>query len=327
MRIFILLRKFWFFLTLALLSMSAMANNCIPQTHVTTKLVPGVLFYTVEGELATFNPCHSSVRININNSNPKAPLFILIHGGTGLADDIRNLSASLLRLGYSTIYFDSFQMNNLYPRNIPWYLVGNEAKQRMLFQSNLALYNWVTENFTGVDNIYVYGISNGATAAVNMAGVKGLIKMRGVFAEGMPTLGLGLPDETLYPVRLIYGKLDAFAAKSPNEKLWTRRNPCVNNVDNFNHPLGNSQACSPKWGIYSTDYTEEPIHWFNRLSSKSYDVDIWWLEETAHSLFVGNLIKNSYNGIDARRIGWLGGSEGDRRKFLDLINGFVTLAN
>jgi hypothetical protein len=44
-------------------------------------------------------------------------------------------------------------------------------------------------------------------------------------------------------------------------------------------------------------------------------------------LFVGNLIKNSYNGIDARRIGWLGGSDGDRRKLLDLINGFLVLAN
>lgn len=305
----------------------SVASNCIPQTQSSTKIVPGLVFYTIEGDLAEFDPCHSSVSININKAKPTAPIFILIHGGHGLTNDVRNLSAALINLGFSTIYFDAFQMNDLYPRGMSWFQMSNDPKQRMLYKSNLAAYHWIAENYPNAEDVYLYGISNGATTAVNIAAIEGLNKIKGVLAEGMPTLGLGLPNEIFYPVRLIYGKLDSYAAKSLDVKLWNRRNTCIMNTEIFSQPLGNAVNCNPGWGVYMTDFTEEPIKWFDRLKSLNFDLEIWWLEETAHSLFVGNLIKNTYNDVDGRRYAWIGGSNNDRSKLLSLLSNFSSYAN
>lgn len=273
---------------------------------------------TVMGEVASFNPCHRSVTLRAPFFVDKPPLVIVVHGGGGLDAGTVAAADGFRSKGMATLVFDAFQMNGFEqgPRFFST-SVTNEARQRMIYRAALGAYEWaLRQDKIDRRRILFHGLSNGAAVVANLAAVVDPQHVVALFAEGTPGNGLGLPDEVKAPLKMVFGRLDNYGGRTAEEFIWLRQEPCVGNVIDFDHPKGNSAACNRR--ANAPDLTQKPIDWVEAQKAKGAPVELWWLEGTAHGVFIGPLTRNTVTYTNgSTRMAWVGGDASARSKFLD----------
>ncbi len=281
-------------------------------------------FHTVEGPLADFDPCHRSVSLQKPFLSDKPALMILVHGGGGLDSSVQNAAYAFRSRGFATLVFDAYEHNGFYQGFRFWASqASNEARQRMIYKVTLGAYQWALSRADiDVSQIYFHGISNGGIVLANIAGAVSPQHVKGIFAEGTPGMGLGLPDKLTVSLRLIYGKLDNYGGKFETDWIWTRQDPCYTNTPEFIHPKGNAQNCNVL--VNNVDLTPRPLDWYEMQKKQGADIEAWFYEDAAHGIFFGPLQKNMITyGLDMRRYAWIGANGAARTRLLDDIERFA----
>lgn len=312
-----------------LLASAAQAKDCRPLPPGAATLValpspPGM--HSVDGPLADFDPCHRSVDLNLPWGANKPPLMIIAHGGSGLGLTETNLAQALRRMGVATLVFDAYRMNGF---NQDWQFwatrATNESRQRMIYKAALGAYRWaLTQDKIDATRIYLHGVSNGAAVVANLAAEVDPRHVRGVFAEGMPGAGLGLPEDLKVPVRLVHGKLDNYAGRREDEWRWLIQERCMNNglPSRFIQPKGNAWTCN--FEVNPRELTPTPLAWFEEQKAKGADIEVWWYENAAHGMFLGPIQRQQRTwGQNDTRYAWTGGDASARDKFLADFRGFL----
>ena len=103
--------------------------------------------------------------------------------------------------------------------SIPLGRIGNAYRQMILLKTSYAAYEWVL-NRSEIDNskIFFYGISNGASIVLNLAGMVDPLHVRAVISEAPNPIGIGYPNAVKIPVQIIFGKLDDLSARVCKKK-------------------------------------------------------------------------------------------------------------
>ncbi len=276
------------------------------------EISPGL--HTVEGGLAGFDPGNSSVAFHLP-AGPPGPLVLFIHGGGGGYDN-RNIMAAIHGAGIAVLGFDAYRMNGFdrpsgfWVRNMTY-----EARQRMIYTTSLAAYRWVIKQ-PGVDTrrIHIYGLSNGADVAANLAAVVDPAHVRTVFAEGIAGAGLGLPDRLVVPLRAIFGRLDNFGGQHAEDWRWQRRVSCRLNMTGFDGPPGNAAACNSQ--INPGSRTQSPGNWAEAQRARGADIETWFYEDGAHGIFTGPLNQRTMAWSTGTAHASVGAQEATRQQLL-----------
>jgi poly(3-hydroxybutyrate) depolymerase len=286
-------------------------------------------FHTVKGPLAEFDPCHKSSLLTVPtrwNGSPlaiKPPLVIIAHGGGGLGMLERNLATALQRKDIATLVFDAYHLNGFY-QGYPFWgsQATNESRQRMIYKAAKGAYEWALTQSDKIDtrSIYLQGVSNGAAVVTNLASVVSPENVKAVIAEGLPGMGIGLPDTVAVPVKLVFGKLDNYGGKHPEDWMWQRQESCfVNRAPSAEVPAGNAAQCNARQN--PTNLTEKPIDWMNRLKAQKADIDVWFYDNAAHGIFQGPIDRKMLTyGTDNVTFSWTGSENSAKEKMLaDLL--------
>jgi len=310
------------FFSLCAMSLSALGSECKPaakDSAVLKELRPR--FHTVDGPLAEFDPCHRSVKLQKPFFSEKPALMIVVHGGGGVDTATRNAVDAFRSMGFATLVFDAYELNGFYQGPAFWASqASNEARQRMIFKATLGAYEWaLSQKSINTNQIYFHGLSNGGIVVANIAAVVSPDHVKGIFAEGAPGMGLGLPDKLAVPLRLVYGKLDNYGGKTDEDWIWIRQDPSFTNTALTLHPVGNSQNCNALTN--RLELTQKPIDWFNKQKESGADVDVWFYEQAAHGIFLGPIQRNVITyGVDMKRFAWVGASPSAKTKLLEDID-------
>jgi hypothetical protein len=249
--------------------------------------------------------------------------MIIAHGGGGLGMLERNLATALQKKDIATLVFDAYQMNGFY-QGYPFWgsQATNESRQRMIYKAAKGAYEWALTQSDKIDtrSIYLQGVSNGAAVVANLASVVSPEHVKAVFAEGLPGMGIGLPDTVAVPVKLVFGKLDNYGGKHPEDWMWQRQESClVNRAPSSEIPVGNAARCNGRQN--PTDLTEKPIDWMNRLKAQKADIDVWFYDNAAHGIFQGPIDRKMLTyGTDNVTFSWTGSENSAKEKMLaDLL--------
>ncbi len=253
-------------------------------------------FFTVRGKLSGFDPCNPSVKFRRPAGAALAPLMISLHGGGGI-NDVRASDQAFHEKGMATLVFDAYEMQGLTGRTSRfWALqVTNEARQRMLLTTAWAAYQWaLTRPDIDTRRIYFFGVSNGASVGANLAAMVDPEHVRGVIAEGITPIGLGLPDKIRVPLLLAFGRLDNYGAAQDDMWRWRLTGPCSWNISFELSPPGTSQRCSSYNQPHAAIPT--PLEWANSIKAASAPIEIAYFEDMAHSAYHGPLVirKNTW---------------------------------
>lgn len=306
------------------------ASDCKPAPENVAELVQiRPRFHTVKGPLAEFDPCHKASRLSVPsrwNGSPlpsKPPLVIIAHGGGGLGMLENNLATALRKHDIATLVFDAYQLNGFY-QGYPFWgsQATNESRQRMIYKAAKGAYEWALTQSDKVDTraIFLQGVSNGAAVVANLASVVSPEHVRGVIPEGLPGIGIGLPDTVAVPVRLVFGKLDNYGGKHQEDWMWQRQESCrVNRLPSPEIPMGNAQQCNARQN--PADMTEKPIDWMQRLKTQGADIDVWFYDDAAHGIFQGPIDRKMLTyGTDNTTFSWTGSNPSAKEKMLaDLV--------
>jgi dienelactone hydrolase len=127
----------------------------------------------------------------------------------------------LYQNGFATLLYDAFEMNGLTSgSDLLLYQMRNSARQRMIYKATLGAYQWVLKNDkVDVDNIFIQGLSNGASVAINMASSANGQHLKVVIAEGAPAAGIGFPNDIHVPLLMIYGSADVYGGTRADDLL------------------------------------------------------------------------------------------------------------
>ncbi len=191
----------------------------------------------IHGELSGFDPCNQTVEFKVPSSSSKPGLIISVHGGGGKKDAAK-ITNEFYKIGYATLIFDAYDMNS-----IPLGRIGNAYRQMVLLKTSYAAYEWVL-NRSEIDNskIFFYGISNGASTVLNLAGLVDSFHVRGVIYEAPNSIGIGYPNVVKAPVQIIFGKLDDLSARV-GKKGWEISAQCFLNRRFDFAPIGFAEDC------------------------------------------------------------------------------------
>lgn len=272
-----------------------------PDVAVLKEIRPG--FHKVEGVLAKFDPCHASVSFSTpsffsTKLAEKPPLMIIAHGGGGLGLAEQEMAKRMNANGVAALVFDAYELNGFKHKGTPLFVSGvsNESRQRMIYKATFFAYKWALEQGDTIDTtrIFINGLSNGGSVAVNMAGQVDPKHVRMVFAEGATPTGLGFPDQLTVPLWLIFGKLDNYGGKTEDDWMLTRTDPCRLNVD-YNRfapriaPAGVAKRCNPFSN--PTDMVMTPQAWYEHMRAQGQPVELHQYEDAAHGILLGRINK------------------------------------
>ena len=284
-------------------------------------------FHRVEGDLAEFDPCHRSVRLSMpgffsDRLSDRPPLMIIAHGGNGPGGAEQEMVRRMNARGVATLLYDAYEMNGFQYRGTSLFLTGtsNESRQRMIFKVTLGAYHWARQ-LTDVDTsrIYIHGLSNGGSVALNMAAVVDPRHVRAVFAEGPSPTGIGMPDEIRVPLKLVFGRLDNYGGKSQDDWMYTRTDPCAFNQVSPQAAPGTARRCSAL--VNPEEMTVSPQQWGERLRAEGQPVDFWFYEDAAHGLLAGPVSRElrvyGSGSMAQRRYGWTGAGAAAAERFVD----------
>lgn len=282
-----------FFSFCVVLSAGAWAQQssieCLPHEQGALELSairPG--FFTVTGRMGQFDPCESLVKYRVPAGPRKKPLLISVHGGSGIRDVLLS-SEAFHQQGMVTLAFDAYAMQGLKGHTSLFWArsVTNEARQRMIFATTLAAYRWALKrDDIDTSRIYFFGISNGAAVVANMAALVDPAHVKGIIAEGITPIGMGLPDEIKAPLLLVFGKLDDFGSSDLNVKRWDLTDDCKLNRQIAEAPQGTATTCNQNT---PGKRIPTPLEWANSVQKKGGSIEILYLEDMAHSAFAGSL--------------------------------------
>ena len=316
----------------SLLATSALARtDCRPAPVDAARLIeirPG--FHRVEGPLAEFDPCHRSVRFSMpglfaTRLADRPPLMIIAHGGNGPGKAEQELARRMNALGVATLLFDAYEMNGFQYRGTPLFLTGttNESRQRMIFKATLGAYHWARQHpRVDTTRLFVHGLSNGGSVALNMAAVVDPAHVRVVFSEGAPSAGIGMPDQVRVPLKMIFGKLDNYGGRTEDDWMHLRTDPCAVNQPAEDAAPGTTQRCSLFVNPGSQGLS--PQAWGEQLRAQGQPVEFWFYEDAAHGLLAGPIdrgMRTYGTGPTAsRRYGWIGATAAVADRFIaDLV--------
>jgi len=267
-------------------SQSAFAKECNPQSPTTFIFKKEIQYFYISGNVATFDPCHKSVDFKNIDKKKKKPLVILIHGGSG-KKDTGQISSFLRSNNFATLELDAYQMNGItdYNQSNNSRKYSNATRQRMIYSAFKGAVDWSMKQ-EGIDSsrIYIYGISNGATVAANLAAVYDQSIIKAVISEGPTHSGMGMPDEIKTKLILVFGKLDNFGATKKDGWRWIFRSPCFMSISIEDAPKGNTFNCNTT--TQSGDgLVENHITWFNKQKKKNKNIEIYYYDDAAHGIF------------------------------------------
>ena len=283
----------------------------------------------VVGKVSKFDPCHSSVSFK-SPSKKSPPLIILLHGGGG-TKDIAAIDKALGDLGMATLSFDAFKMNGF--EKTPF--INNWARQRMIWSISIGAYQWAIEQtYYPVDDIYIYGISNGATVAVNLAGRIKPGRIKGFIAEGTSNsgAGMGLPYILKNPLLMIFGELDDLASPI-GKRRWNSPSPCRFNGLNKKMPSGTATNCNFVNAPDGMSITTED--WEKQVTKKGKgQLDFKFIKGGAHCIMCEPLTIQTRaefmgkKGLKVRQFmktqGWsMGGDNNSKVELMNAISTFI----
>jgi dienelactone hydrolase len=221
-------------------------------------------WHTTVAPVAEFDTRHKSVEIWTPKNVKNAPVVIYAHGGAGFREDDRARIDMLQRNGFATISFDSYEMNGL-DWNFVTRRVTNNGKQNLIwgvFEGALKYALKENEKWD-VNNIFLYGASNGGRTVLYAGGEFSVKNIRGIISEAPAATGYALGDVNI-PTIILYGAMDNWAGKSETDYVWTRT------------------------------YTNSPISvedWLKSQQEKSHPIKFILYENAGHLLFEGPLEK------------------------------------
>lgn len=309
-------------LAIALVSSVVVAKECVKIPDNVAKLVPSpTRGQTVEGELATFDPCHFTARLSKPFWAKKPPVVIMVHGGGGWGIFEENLASALVRNDIAVISFDAYRMNRLKEDKAVFaYSVTNEARQRMIYKVALGAVNWAISKKEEFSGIYIYGISNGGVVAINLAGAVSSKDVKAVFSEGSSSAGLGLPDKINVPLRLLVGALDNYGGHAENDLVFTRQTKCIFNVE-FIQPPGNAKTCNATTNQFAE--SKSVSAWKDEQQAQGADIEVWTYKDSAHGVWAMPLTKTTRQFGELTLFAYTGGSYSDQEKMLKEIKSVI----
>ena len=271
----------------------------------------------IVGEMSGFDPCNSSVELFRPISTNKPPIVIVAHGGGGKRD-AENITREFQKLGFGTLIFDAYQMNG-----IPLGRIGNAFRQMMILKTTYAAYEWILKRPDfNTSEIYFYGISNGASVVINIAGMVDKKHVKGIISEAPTPTGIGYPNEISIPIQIIFGELDDLGAQV-GKKRWEIKDVCSISRSFDFAPQGTSEDCNyktadkSKRSISTIDWTKSVTRTQNSF------IDVIFIEDMAHGGFTKEL-KFGTRDFGRGPIGWSeGGTTQSRNKMLEAINKFI----
>lgn len=306
---------------------TAMAQtDCKPAAADVATLVeirPG--FHRVAGPLAEFDPCHRSVQLSLpgffaDKLGDKPPLMIIAHGGNGPGAAEHEMVRRMNARGVATLLYDAYEMNRFNYRSTNLFLTGatNESRQRMIFKATLGAYEWARQQ-ARIDSsrIFIHGLSNGGSVAMNMAAVVDPAHVKAVFAEGPSPTGIGMPDKIEVPLKLVFGRIDNYGGKTADDWMYTRADPCSLNMASPLAAPGTAQRCS--FQANPQALTISPQAWGEQRQAEGQPVEFWFYDNAAHGLLMGHISREMRvygSGPTAQpRYGWIGASPDAANRF------------
>ncbi len=298
--------------------------TCLPHERGEQALVQlRPQFFTVSGRMGGFDPCEPNVKFRIPAGASNPPLMISVHGGGGIQDVLMSDDA-FFRHGMATLAFDAYAMQGLTGRTSLFWArsVTNEARQRMIYTTALAAYRWAIQR-TDIDTkrIYLFGISNGAAVVANLAGVVDPTHVKGVIAEGITPIGLGLPDAIRVPVQLVFGKLDDFGNSDPQGHRSTLSDDCRINIQFASVPVGSSANCNQNTPGKRIPHA---LEWVSTVQKSGGQVEVIYIEDMAHNAYFGPLLRRSATWGNGQTLGAsLGATDAARTEFFREMVRFI----
>ena len=317
-------------------SFSAFAIANLPASECKSKLLkkpriektggPG----KVIGKVSKFDPCHSSVNFK-TPSTKLPPLVILLHGGGG-AKDVAAIDQAFLELGMATLSFDAFKMNGF--EKTPF--ITNWSRQKMIWSISIGAYKWaIKQTHYPVSDVYIYGISNGATVVVNLAGLIKPGRIKGFIAEGTSNsgAGMGLPNMLKNSLLMVYGELDDLGVPI-GKRRWNSPSPCVFNGLGKGMPSGTAEYCNfvnaPDGMSITTEDWEK-----NVTKKRNGRLDTRFIKGGAHCIMCEPLTiqtradwmkkKNLKASEFMKTQGWsMGGDDNSKAELMNVIKAFMT---
>ena len=287
-----------------------------PNVASLAEIRPG--FHRVNGPLAEFNPCHFSVELSMpgffaDKLAEKPPLMIIAHGGNGPGSAEKEMVRRMNSRGVATLLFDAYNMNGFEYRGTSLFLTGtsNESRQRMILKATFGAYQWAkTLKQVDTSRIFIHGLSNGGSVALNMAALVEPLHVKAVFAEGATPTGIGMPDKIKVPLYMVFGKIDNYGGKTENDWMYSRTDPCSFNQVSPVAAVGTAHRCNVH--MNRDKMTISPQTWGEQLKAAGQPLEFWFYENAAHGLLAGHIdrgMRTYGSGPTASvRFGWVGAS-------------------
>ena len=260
-------------------------------------------YFYLASEPAGFDPCHSSVDFKTgSNSSQKKPLVIGVHGGGGKGDAMGAIKF-FRNNGFATLVFDAYEMNGITDYRLNMVKYGNTVRQQMIFPVTMGAVEWaLRQKNIDTNNIYVWGISNGATVVANIAAAFDKTKIKAVFSEAPTNVGMGMPDDLKAPLILIFGKKDNYGSTRKDGWRWQDKTPCRLSISIATAPKGNTFSCN---NFVNRDLlTENHISWFEKQKNKNANIQIWFYEDAAHGILAPKLDWDASRTHPKTKITW-----------------------
>lgn len=254
---------------------------------------PGLLFLI--GSSAGFSDSNKWVNFEkIREENGK--LMIYAHGGSGLTEADKLRVSLFKKLGFDTVSFDAFAMNELdgtwVNRNLT-----DRAKQDLI-NNVISGAIKVMLNKSNYTDVVLYGQSNGAKVVINAIKTNEADpRIKLILSEAPPPSGYTLPLDMQIPTFLFFGEKDNWAGTNEKDLMWTRKYP--------------HQQLSI-------------IEWVEQQAIKGRPVKVIFYPNSGHSFHSGGLtaIPRNMAGIGTIT-GNLGASAEDRMRYEDDIRRIV----
>lgn len=299
-------------------------SQCVPSSPGNIKIVDSGSIKTVEGPLADFDPCHGSVQIGMpsifaKKRADKPPVVIIAHGGGGVGGYERDFAKLMNQNGFATLLYDAFEMNGLRSGSeLVLYQMRNSARQRMIYKATLGAYQWVLKNDKlDTNKIFLQGLSNGGSVAINMAASTDGKNIKGVIAEGSPASGIGFPNEINVPLLMIYGSADVYGGTRADDFMHLRGNACLQNDYYELAPKGFSEVCNRLSN--STNLMPTPLAWYEQIKSKGSDIKLELVDGGGHGMMFDNYSASVRPLGGGRNYYMSRGASADARKRLEKL--------
>lgn len=304
-------------------------SKCKPSLPEYTKVVASGSIKTVEGTLADFDPCHRSIQLSMpslfaKKRGEKPPVVIIAHGGGGVGGYEREFAKLMNQKGFATLLYDAFEMNGLTSGSeLLLYQMRNSARQRMIYKVTLGAFQWILkDDKVDVNHIFVQGLSNGGSVAINMASATDGKNLKGVIAEGAPAAGIGFPNDINVPLLMIYGSADVYGGTRAEDYMHVRGNACLQNDYYELAPKGFSEKCHRNSN--TADLMPHPLAWYEKIKSKSKDINFELVDGGGHGMMFDSF-SSSVRQISGGRSMYTsrGASEDARTRLENLVMTFL----